>query len=213
MPSKLENAERTLTWADFKVVEVEGKRSELTEAEKELKKEGARIGAYYRWGTTPYATVPGRRPPAFKVKDEIVVTVFTKPEETVVDRKALDASQKQRDQLLAHEQGHYDIAALLARDVFVDLVTLAGREFPDVPAIEKAVAAKVDPFRGMLKKVQDLYDDETGHGARDGRQKEWLDLIAKARSEPRAPRVVGRDSQPLRLPLLQAIRDAGKTLP
>jgi Bacterial protein of unknown function (DUF922) len=214
MPSKLENAERVLSWADFKVIErdQEKKRSEMTDEEKERDKEDAAIGVYYEWKTVPFETVPGTRPPRFRVKDEIVVRVFNKPDETFVKRRAVEASQRQKDALLAHEQGHYDIAALLARDLFVDLVTLAGREFADVTAVRTAIAAKVDPFKGKLNAVQKLYDDDTKHGAQDARQKEWETLIGRARTEPRTPRALGREGQPLRQTLLQAMRDAGKTL-
>jgi hypothetical protein len=210
LPSKLENAERVLTWDDFKVIErdQEKRRSEMTDEEKERDKEDAALGVYFEW-KAPHEAVPGRRPPRFRIKDEIVVRVFTKPEETVVKRRALEASQRQKDALLAHEQGHYDIAALLARDLFVDLITLAGREFVDVKA---AVGEKVDPFKSKLKPIQDLYDDDTNHGSHGARQQEWQTLIGRARTELRNPRTLGRNNQPLRLTLLQAIRDAGKTL-
>jgi hypothetical protein len=214
LPSNLESAERVLTWSDFKVIErdQEKKRSEMTDDEKERDKEDAAIGVYYEWKPITPEAVPGTRPPRFRVKDEIVVRVFTKPEETAVKRRALEASQQQKDALLAHEQGHYDIAALLARDLFVDLVMLVGREFANANDANAAIIAKIDPFKGKLDPVQKLYDKDTNHGAHGARQQEWQTLISRARTELRKPRTLGRNNQPLLLPLLQAMRDAGKTL-
>jgi hypothetical protein len=53
---------------------------------------------------------------------------------------------------------------------------------------------------------------DPNHGSHGARQQEWQTLIGRARTELRNPRTLGRNNQPLRLTLLQAIRDAGKTL-
>jgi len=87
-------------------------------------------------------------------------------------------SASQTDELLAHEQGHYDIGILAARALARDLATI-GAATP--AALKHALDAAFDLHtRTRLGPIQQAYDHDTNHSRNAQEQQRWARLIAAA---------------------------------
>jgi hypothetical protein len=87
---------------------------------------------------------------------------------------------RKTDHLLAHEQGHFDLAEVYRRILEKRLLALRARgatQKQAVAALMKAVEAAQNAVWEKLEEVQNRYDGETGHGANPEKQSEWLDKI------------------------------------
>jgi predicted secreted Zn-dependent protease len=92
--------------------------------------------------------------------------------------------------LLRHEQGHYDITALLMRDLHTDLTALlqSARTFPTKQALEQAIADLQQPTVDLDDRLQSTataegtYDKQTDHGRNATVQGRWNTALAGARS-------------------------------
>ncbi|PYV13069.1 MAG: hypothetical protein DMG21_21950 [Acidobacteria bacterium] len=95
-------------------------------------------------------------------------------------------------ELLRHEQGHYDITALLMRDMHTDLTALlqSGRTFPTKQALEQAIADLQQPTVDLDDRLQStstadgIYDQQTDHGRNATVQGRWSTALTGARSNP-----------------------------
>src|SRR5213593_1885725 len=100
----------------------------------------------------------------------------------------------QTAQLLKHEQGHYDITALVMSDLDTDLTTLlqAGRTFPTQRDLAKAIANQKDPAVALVNRLQStaiadgVYDQQTRHSRDAAAQGKWDAALARARANPAA---------------------------
>lgn len=94
--------------------------------------------------------------------------------------------------LLAHEQGHYDIGILAARALASDLASLSAK----TPAALSRLAN--DAFtlhtRARLGPIQHAYDNDTNHSQNTQEQQRWAQLIATAMASTAATSI---DNLPL----------------
>ena len=136
--------------------------------------------------------VPGS-PQSFALADRISVTVTFDPLHSWKRIDPLTAAGEQF--LLDHEQGHYNISALMARDCFIDLMQLKSKIFASKPAGQKEAKDIIADYKNKLDKVQDTYDVDTTHGAwvtpsmlperKKSFQIKWKGSIEKARTTAR----------------------------
>lgn len=111
--------------------------------------------------------------------DNVVMTVLIRRQQSWAKTTGRTAS------LLAHEQRHYDITALMARDLFIDVMALKGQSFPNRAALQSAIdalSATYDP-----QPVQERYDHETTHSQNTTAQARWDCMIQRAFTVPRSP--------------------------
>lgn len=115
---------------------------------------------------------------------------------TVAIRVTLDRARMwsrpaaQTPQLLKHEQGHYDITALLMRDLDTDLTALmrAGQAYATRHDLAQAIANLQQPAVAMVNRLQStttadgVYDRQTHHGTDAPAQRRWDAALASARS-------------------------------
>ncbi len=99
----------------------------------------------------------------------------------------------ERARLLKHEQGHFDIANVLAENARADIKGLAQEVTGSgcgLSAAQDAASAQYQTIREKLiarsakwqtlkDSVENTYDTETGHGGDAGKQKAWETDIAK----------------------------------
>lgn len=89
-------------------------------------------------------------------------------------------AKKDSDELLSHEQCHFDLFEAYAR-IFVRKIEegkiLGGKNF-----IDKIQKIYNDTFAELMK-VQHKYDDETDHSKNEKKQKEWSKKIQKMLDE------------------------------
>jgi len=80
------------------------------------------------------------------------------------------------DHILAHEQGHFDIAEIHARKL--------KKALSEYKYNEATVSADINKiYEGLMKQhheMQSLYDQQTDHSRNNEKQEEWLKKIADA---------------------------------
>lgn len=203
MASSLSGLRKTLTWAQFRTKK---------QPKPEPGESGTAAFTHAAYSISGFQSVPvaGKRPAQFRLKDDIAVNVTLKSDSWVASWVADGSmSSAERSRLLKHEQGHYDIVALLARDLFNEITSIKGSSYasPDEPV--DAVTAILDAYGPRFQELQDLYDDKTDHGINRDEQTRWNGLIGRAFTEHRlggemAP--AGRTPQPT--PLVDVLKDA-----
>ena len=98
----------------------------------------------------------------------------------------------QSAQLLKHEQGHYDITALVMRDLDSDLTALlqAGRSFATQQDLTQAINNLQQPAASLVNRLQStaiadgVYDQQTRHSGDTAAQGKWDAALASARASP-----------------------------
>jgi len=83
-------------------------------------------------------------------------------------------SQKSAD-LLAHEQGHYDITGLNARDLVGDLDRIRAASARD---LQQQVTQTMNAAQALASKLTTDYDTDTNHGLKTDRQQKWQTHLA-----------------------------------
>lgn len=140
---------RTLNWGNFRVVKFPADGS-IYDAET-----GTSIGyksQYVKQNDGSFAT------------RGVVIRVELVKENTWV------VSGKQSPGLLSHEQGHFDIAGLIAYELDMSLRQASGMSNDEVNSNVE------DMFRVInekVKKIQSEYDDDTNHSINNSQQVAW----------------------------------------
>jgi len=84
------------------------------------------------------------------------------------------------DDLLSHEQGHFDMAGLVAWELYRSLMATRA---PNATELQRRINAHVARARSKLHGLSGSatqvgkYDTETAHGTNAGEQRRWKDLI------------------------------------
>lgn len=89
---------------------------------------------------------------------------------------------KKSDDLLQHEQGHFDITELYARKLRQELRKIKC-DHKTQEEIQKEVDAAYEKIEKEWDAEQEKYDDETDHGRNKDKQKEWNEKIKKQLKE------------------------------
>lgn len=105
---------------------------------------------------------------AVTVKDAPVKIFLDTKESWVVDGK-------QDPELLKHEQGHYDVTALAAREFYKKLFTLNGTDAQDLQAQIKELS---ESFKEKIDRTNERYDEQTDHSQRKAEQEKWNKAFA-----------------------------------
>jgi hypothetical protein len=226
MPSELKGLKRQLTWAMFTGTPTADdlQRMQRIAAGASGKIVGmAQISSGFdvNFGGTPpdeprITPDPGR--PTFGLEDTVTVTVWFNAQRSW---KRLDGlSSKGEDLLLDHEQGHYDLSALMARDCFIDLMLLKPKDYANSATGQAEVRAVVSDYKKKLEAVQKTYDNDTTHGAwvvpsgifperKESFQVKWEGFIEKAFTIVRTSGGSSPDGIPYKKKLLDVLDDGG----
>jgi hypothetical protein len=86
------------------------------------------------------------------------------------------ANQKS-DTLLAHEQGHFDITGLVARDL---VKALAALRVSTTDELQREVSRLFEAYDAWANSLSKQYDDETDHGRNVKTQTDWESRIKTA---------------------------------
>jgi hypothetical protein len=157
------------------------------------------------------AGIPGSKPPKGQVKDTINVSVSLGPESWVEDW-VFNLPQAKQDDLLNHEQGHFSVGALLARDFYYDLLNLRKKQYnsptesnADFEALKKARDA-------AMVSIVTKYDDDTKHGTVSAQQVRWDGFFSSAATQARTPAETASDGTPLKIRLVDLLKSFGITV-
>jgi len=88
----------------------------------------------------------------------------------------------QNANLLRHEQGHYDIAAIAAREFYNRLMGLSAA---NADALQPRASALFQQFNQVANEVDDRYDTLTNHSINVDVQHTWDQSIARVKANPR----------------------------
>ena len=143
---------RGLSWDDFQGPEGTGDEAAFTKARFDV-----------NWASTPSGSGLGLT--------NVIVAVTMVRSESWVREGAQTAS------LLEHEQGHYDITALGARDLDR---TLAGVTASNMANLRQAVNNAIARHQREINSVNHQFDEATAHGTNAQREQEWIGRIRSA---------------------------------
>ena len=90
-------------------------------------------------------------------------------------------SSKKTDYLLKHEQGHYDIMALGAREFYNKILTLTAA---DENKLEKKIKDLNAQIQAKVNKVNKRYDSQTNHSLDASMQQTWDKQITGEKQKP-----------------------------
>jgi len=205
MPSKLENLKRTLTWADFNPKQANPPGPGQFAV-------AAFTDSAYNAFSWSLAAVPNSKPTAYVLADNITITIVFKPSSWVASWVSGRSAQEKKD-LLNHEQGHYNITALMARDLFVDLMLLKSTQFTDQQKAKTEIETITKRYStSVIQKIHDKYDSdsETKHGFNKPAQQRWDNYINQAFTTARTPASSSPDGIAHKVTLLDVLKTAGK---
>ena len=197
MASKLIGVGRRLNWNDFK------------EADPPADAPHAAAGVYLQHkvsGATPNKLFPNAERPMYYLADTITIQIVL----TDATFRAPGVAKMKSDAkaaLLAHEQGHYDIYALILRDYFYELQTLTGRYYDSQADLVSRLTALKETYLDRMAEMQKLYDTDTEHSLDGAEQKAWLRAIRSATKLKRQPIVKGKSGAPLERRLFDVLAE------
>jgi len=201
MPSKLTGLFKTLEWKHYPVrVENPPKAGQIVVA--------ARTEATHSLDARPEA-IPGTK--KFRLADTVKADVFLDPKGTF--QKSWVATvmpQADRDALLSHEQGHYDIHALLTRDFFLAVMQLKSKEYNGPGGLTADINAAQRATVDNSAAVEAKYDTETATGTKKTEQALWKSMIQSAFDTPASPpQLAGDGITPIKVTLLSVLSKNG----
>jgi hypothetical protein len=189
MTSTLSGVPRILKWSDFRAVTT------------------APAGVSFGAETVPTHNVSGLHPvkvqasrsDLFLLPNSITVSV------TLAATSWRLSSVDNDKWLLRHEQGHYDVYALMIRDWFTDVVAMIPQPWVMNDLNEQLRNLK-ETYLDRIASIQKSYDDDTEHDRNGEDQWVWWSVIRRAMELHRMPLTPGPDGRLLKLRLLDALR-------
>lgn len=201
MASKLVGLFKTLTWADFTGTPPAG---------------SSHLAFTSATFSLPAVTAVKDAASGMRVlNDNITITVTFDAGKSWKKMAEINAKKLRTPaQILKHEQGHYDIVALIARDLFIDLMQLKGKVYADQAALNVDVAPILTKYNGTAQKIINKYDSstESDHGENGAGQTKWDGFIKSAFTTPRTPAQSAPDGTTYKIPLLDVLKTNGITV-
>jgi Bacterial protein of unknown function (DUF922) len=200
MPSVLFGVYRKLRWTDFQPVATAPPGKPAAAA-------AETILGHTLSGGVPHNISPPGATPIFQVPDTLSVNVF--PSAACWRLASVSAwPGPQQVWLIKHEQGHYDIHALMWRDFFYRIQGMVGQSFPTLATVNAEITAHGAATIGRIAKLQSDYDADTANSQNGGEQWNWWSAIERASQLHRTPLVAGPDGRYLRIELADALHKA-----
>ena len=202
MPSSLEKLFRKLEWKDYSVrQEAPPKAGQIAVAARTDTKHSLTFGP---------EVIPGTK--KVRLADTVVSRIFLEPTGTFQKSWITSAmSQTDRDELLAHEQGHYDIHALLTRDFFLRVMKLKSKEYSNPAGLVADVTSAQRATVDKSGTVQARYDTATSTGGNKAEQAKWKRIIASAFDTAATPLELMENGNPVKIELITAFSNNGIT--
>jgi hypothetical protein len=203
MPSKLVGLKKTLTWGDFK------KKTENPPPPGTLVAAAETLAVVAVSNKTAPTAPSGS---GFTLADSLTFTVSLDAKSWVKSWVFTKKSAADQAALLKHEQGHYDIAALITRDFFIDIMDMKNWEYAAAADVDAEYQQLKTAMRAKTAEAQKLYEGETKNGTVTAMQAAWNGYIQKAFTEVRATGGKAPDGATYKKPLLEILRAAGKSI-
>src|SRR5262249_18345296 len=124
--------------------------------------------------------VADSKPPVFRLVDNMIVRITHDSKRSWRATWIQSKPKAVRERLLHHEQRHYDIAALIGRDFFLELMQLKRRTYENQAALQRDLETLNSSIRSKAQAVQNRYDEDTEHGKKQDQQDRWDKMIEAA---------------------------------
>jgi hypothetical protein len=147
-----------------------------------------------------------------RIRDTIQVTIRYRRDSSWVANWVFNRPQSYQDALLAHEQGHYNLVALLGRDFFLALMRLKANNYPTAAAAQADLTAASNSIAAKAQPLQDRYDDDTQNGTDATKQARWLSFINTSFTTPVNPPQTAADGASIKIPILTVLSQNGITI-
>lgn len=204
MASALSGVDYKLRWTDFQSVAAAPSitpppaypPAAMTHAE--IAVNGAQIDLVWQGAPGPF----------YMIRNSLVVRVSIQPDSW---RLASVSTWPGPEQvwLIKHEQGHYDITALLARDYYQRVRSIIGQPFTKLADAQEQLADHFDATIRKRRAMNDDYDATTWGGSKREVQWSWWCAIERARQLHRSPPARDADGRLLKVELVDALRSVG----
>ena len=202
MASQLNNLRKTLQWSDFGAPRPgQGPAPGVVAT-------AAQTRATHSHSVNAEA-IPGTHPPSFRLSNSVTISVILQRSQMFVNAWVFQQPQTFQDDLLHHEQGHYDLVALFCRDMFIDIMALKTQTFSSANAVLQAVQQIFGRYDPLIAAVHTPYDNDAQHGRVPAQQRRWDGFIQTAFTTPRNPPVSAPDGATYKVPLLDTLRAGG----
>ena len=154
---------------------------------------------------------PSAKIPQYQLRDSVTVKVTFDAGKSFVMDWVFALPRADQERLLNHEQGHYNISALVARDYFIDLMQLKARRYarPNDGIAEANALSKSSLAR--IQAIDDLYDIDTKNGNDPAGQGQWNTFFQSAFTQSRPGGGSSPDGIPYKMRLIDLLKAAGKT--
>ncbi len=195
---------KTLTWADFKGPAPQSRFSALTACD-------------FTVSNLTFQNV-GRK---VQRVDQLIVTVVFDDKKSWKVPMSNWSLQQQQD-LLDHEQGHYNLTALFARDFFITIMASKNKLYNDRAEGVKEVEDWKRIYKANERMAQVQYDDDTmnsqantfqplmGPPATKGStQQKWERVIATGFTTVRPSGETSPDGTPYKVEIMEILKNAG----
>ena len=147
-------------------------------------------------------------PQIYRIRDTLVVRVFVRPDSWRLTSLST-ASGRDQVRLIKHEQGHYDIDALLARDFYQRIRSMMGQPFTDPADAREQMEDHHEATIGRADALNHDYDADTRNGEDGVEQWSWWCAIKRARQLHRSPQARDARGRLLKVELVDALRSSG----
>lgn len=201
MGSKLSGLFRTLKWSDFSGPQPASNPDNMwAQAAPEFSPKGISTTSNGSGSTQSWS-----------LADSVLVSITFNSAKSWVLPSVKKETADEQARLLKHEQGHYDLVALLARDMFLEFMQLKNARLSSSSAVANEVRAVHSRYANIAQPLQDLYDSksQTDHGRNQANQDKWNGYIKTAFTTERTPRIVAPDNKAYKLEILSVLRSAG----
>jgi hypothetical protein len=208
MASTLNGLFKTLSWSDFP----ERKGSPPAPGKSAT---AAQTSAPFSRSGVSVQPVAGSRPAQFKIEDKLVVTASFSRSGSFVMEWVFKQTKTFQDDMLSHEQGHYNITALICRDFFVDVMLLKAQTFSTAQAGLTAFQQAARRTLDKIDAVQKLYDKEVHPEQDSGKsrgpiQQGWDAIIQSAFTQARSPATQSPNGVAHKVRLVDVMLQKGK---
>ena len=161
--------------------------------------------------------ISGVRPTQFGLVDSVTVRVTFDRNQSFVSSWVFGRSQQFQTDMLNHEQGHYNITALVSRDFFIDIMLLKAQTFATAQAGLAAVNKIQQDSVDKIRTIQQLYDRDVHPEQNSGKsrgpvQQGWDGFIRTAFTQSRSTGTQAPDGTFHKVRLIDTLSQGGKKI-
>ena len=198
MASQLLNLFRTLSWSDFPTRQASAPGPNDPPAD----------AAATMVNVLPSGLSLAGSPPNLRLADTITVTIAFDPVNSYKNSWVMTMPQAFQDNMLVHEQGHYNLTALLARDFFLQLMAMKANAYATAAAMQADLNAAQAATVARAQEISDDYDAGTSHGSDANGQATWNGYITTAFNQAASPPQTAADGTPIKVKLIDVLTQA-----